>query len=147
MRRWPLTIGMVATAIGAAWLAPRLLPPAGEPGVEDVEADAPAPIPAILTYRDRDGDGFGDEVTRRLVRGSPPPGHVTAGGDCDDGRASTHPGAVDVPGDGLDQDCDGRDRAVSPADQIPELDAPPVVPLPVEPDVDWDRIEPACGMG
>jgi arylsulfatase A-like enzyme len=31
--------------------------------------------------------------------------------DCDDGDASIRPGAVDVPGDGVDQDCSGVDEA------------------------------------
>jgi arylsulfatase A-like enzyme len=31
--------------------------------------------------------------------------------DCDDRMASIHPGALDVPLDGIDQDCDGMDRA------------------------------------
>ncbi len=43
---------------------------------------------------DRDGDGT-----------SP----MLGGGDCDDGDASINPGAYDLPGDGIDQDCDGGD--------------------------------------
>jgi arylsulfatase A-like enzyme len=43
---------------------------------------------------DLDGDGYG--------RGF-------GGGDCDDGNPEIHPGAVDVPGDGVDSDCDGTD--------------------------------------
>ena len=48
---------------------------------------------------DRDGDGT-----------SP----VLGGGDCDDGDAARYPGAADSPGDGIDQDCDGRDANPQP---------------------------------
>jgi choline-sulfatase len=34
---------------------------------------------------------------------------LLGGGDCDDRDAARHPGAVDLPGDGIDQDCDGAD--------------------------------------
>ncbi len=34
------------------------------------------------------------------------------GPDCDDGRALVNPGMVEIPGDGLDQNCDGLDSIV-----------------------------------
>jgi arylsulfatase A-like enzyme len=34
---------------------------------------------------------------------------VLGGGDCDDRDDARHPGAVDTPSDGIDQDCDGKD--------------------------------------
>jgi len=36
-------------------------------------------------------------------------GYATADGDCDDTDPDVHPGADDVPYDGIDQDCDGSD--------------------------------------
>lgn len=47
---------------------------------------------------DRDGDGFSARF---------------GGGDCDDTRADTYPGAEDVPGDGIDQNCEGGDARVT----------------------------------
>lgn len=50
---------------------------------------------------DRDGDGYSA---------------LFGGGDCDDTRADVYPGAEDIPGDGIDQDCEGGDAPlVAPA--------------------------------
>ncbi|MCA9537952.1 MAG: sulfatase-like hydrolase/transferase [Myxococcales bacterium] len=67
----------------------------------------------VLTLRapfDTDADGFA---------------RVLGGGDCDDENPAIHPGAVDVPGDGVDQDCDGADLTLPPP--------PPPPPKPEEP--------------
>jgi arylsulfatase A-like enzyme len=69
-------------------------------------------------WTDRDGDGAGSHF---------------GGRDCDDGDAQRTPGAVDVPGDGIDQDCDGQDaRAAGAEPALPaaasepaKLTAPP----------------------
>lgn len=37
--------------------------------------------------------------------------------DCNDANASMHPGALEVCGDGIDQDCDGKDTPCQPADE------------------------------
>jgi hypothetical protein len=46
---------------------------------------------------DRDGDGYAA---------------LLGGGDCDEGDAALNPGAVDTPGNGRDEDCDGADAEI-----------------------------------
>ena len=51
-------------------------------------------LAAARHLTDHDGDGFSARF---------------GGGDCYDARADVYPGAEDVPGDGIDQDCEGGD--------------------------------------
>lgn len=44
---------------------------------------------------------------------------MLGGGDCDDGDPAINPGAVDIPGDGIDQDCDGGDAIKRPVVAVP----------------------------
>ncbi len=62
-------------------------------------------------YPDEDGDGFGDPA-RPTERCAEEPGWVEDATDCDDANAESFPGstATEVPGDGVDADCDGEDR-------------------------------------
>jgi choline-sulfatase len=65
-------------------------------------------------FTDHDGDGFSARW---------------GGGDCDDTRADVYPGAEDVPGDGVDQNCEGGD-AVAAAEPAPEAEPPAATPAP-----------------
>jgi len=57
-------------------------------------------------YVDADGDGYGNEQ-ESIVTCSAPLGHVSSGNDCADTDPDRHPGAEEVCGDGVDQNCDG----------------------------------------
>jgi len=81
---------------------------------------------ALLWGWDRDGDGY----LRRL-----------GGGDCAPRDPSRHPGAIDIPGNGVDEDCDGRDldpSALAPRgmfrDPVPSAvpETPPIVLITVD---------------
>ena len=64
----------------------------------------------VASYPDLDGDGWGDP-TAVVVTCTPPPQHITEGGDCDDTEPNVHPEPIqpEVWYDGVDSDCDGRD--------------------------------------
>ncbi len=64
-------------------------------------------------YRDADGDGYGASGLPRSARAQPA-GYVAVSGDCNDTNAAAHPGASEVCGDGLDNDCDGMTDPSSP---------------------------------
>ena len=53
---------------------------------------------------------------------------LLGGGDCDDGDASVHPGVLDFPDDGVDQDCDGRDATIAALVPRPLGPVPDTVP-------------------
>ncbi len=68
---------------------------------EDDDVDLSSGVPV---YPDRDGDGWGDDAGAIVVcRASTD--FVALGGDCDDADAATHPDAVEVCDDFIDNNC------------------------------------------
>lgn len=55
-------------------------------------------------FPDSDMDGFGD-TQAGMEACEQPPGHIDVGGDCDDTNAARYPGAAEVCGDGVINDC------------------------------------------
>lgn len=60
-------------------------------------------------YRDFDNDGFGDSSDTTLSATNPS-GYVSKPGDLNDNDETIYPGAAEICGDGIDQDCDGVDE-------------------------------------
>src|SRR5262249_19890242 len=75
-------------------------------------------IPRLVRLARRLGDRDHDGWSRYL-----------GGGDCDDSRPDVHPGAPDIPDDGIDQNCIGGDAHRLPA-AVAESKPPSVYRLP-----------------
>ena len=60
-------------------------------------------------YRDFDADGYGMASSGTTVACSAPSGYVSNNTDCNDGNASMYPGATEIIGDGIDQNCNGME--------------------------------------
>jgi hypothetical protein len=103
--------------------------PATEPCEDsEVTSGGPTTVRLRFTPKDPDGDGFAEPLDNCPSAAGPkggcplpPPNEdvdkdgykATAfgGTDCNDNAPGIHPGALDIPGDHVDQNCDGLDRA------------------------------------
>ena len=68
----------------------------------------PACFETSIYYRDLDNDGYGNPY-ESIDASSQPPGYVLNSEDCDDSDSAINPGAEEVCGNGIDEDCDGVD--------------------------------------
>lgn len=73
---------------------------------DDCDGSIDEAVTPIPTYRDLDGDGYGQTAVMRSVC-PVPPGYVLYPGDCDDTNPLIHPSATERCGNGIDDDCDG----------------------------------------
>ncbi len=72
----------------------------------DGTVDEDSASDAATWYPDTDGDGYGD-ASAGANACTQPSGSLADNADCDDSNGSVHPGATELCGDGLDNDCDG----------------------------------------
>ncbi|HTB60873.1 MAG TPA: sulfatase-like hydrolase/transferase, partial [Polyangia bacterium] len=103
---WAAAVGVVAALV---LLRASESEPARKAGSARAALVGPA-LAAGQAMLDFDGDGYA---------------RALGGGDCDDSDPDIHPGALDIPGDGIDADCDGQDAtdALPPPATMAELPA------------------------
>jgi predicted outer membrane repeat protein len=104
----------------------------------DCDGEADEDRTDFTWYTDGDGDGYGDDATE-FTDCDRPDGVTDRGGDCDDADASVNPEGVDVPDNGIDEDCSGADATEEvPADSSRDWD-------PAQ--ADSDSVDPTKGAG
>ncbi len=64
-------------------------------------------------YQDLDGDNFGN-LNQVINACSLPVGYVLNSTDCNDANNLIYPGAVEIEGNGIDEDCNGADAPLTP---------------------------------
>ena len=57
-------------------------------------------------YKDNDKDGYGNKAVRKFACAAPV-GYVADSTDCNDNNASVHPGATEIAGNNIDDNCNG----------------------------------------
>jgi hypothetical protein len=73
----------------------------------DENCDGEAMAPPTF-YRDLDGDGYGNAGDILVETCMLPEGYATQAGDCAPTDPMSHPGAVEVAGNGVDDNCNGE---------------------------------------
>jgi hypothetical protein len=107
---WIQTVGPAVPLLGSATANPSFIAPFTNSAGDVVTIE--------LTVTDSLGETDTDEVTVDIVDSDDDDGDGRAESqeDCNDADPSTYPGAEEVCGDSIDQDCDGFDIACGPND-------------------------------
>lgn len=71
----------------------------------------------VIYYEDADNDTYGD-ASSTVTDCTQPAGYVTNSTDCDDTNAAIHPGATDITGNSVDENCDGVDGVLGIEESI-----------------------------
>ena len=74
----------------------------------DCDGDFDEGLATATWYSDSDGDGYGDPWTAYETCEASPPGVIASDGDCDDWDPTANPGATEICGDWIDNNCDGN---------------------------------------
>jgi hypothetical protein len=69
-------------------------------------------------YIDLDEDGFGQDSLVATCLATPSTGYSSMNTDCDDTNPDINPEALDIPDNGIDEDCDGADNMSSSVDVL-----------------------------
>jgi hypothetical protein len=119
VRAIPITLSLlVAAAAATSCAATHDASAPADPMLDSGPADAPSDARVVTEGgpRDDSGGGLGD-VAVKPTSDFDSDGY-DVGDDCDDGNALINPGAIEVPGDGVDNDCNGtKDEALVDCDR------------------------------
>ncbi len=74
-------------------------------GLVDTDDSDIDPSGLVEHYVDQDGDGYGDAALGLQAFCASAAGHSAEPGDCDDAEAAVNPGAEEICGNGIDDNC------------------------------------------
>lgn len=84
------------------------------PATDSSSISVTVTAPTNSYYVDADYDTYGDENASAVLfcTATAPSGYSVNNLDCDDNDGAIHPGALEIPSNSIDEDCDGADLAI-----------------------------------